>query len=32
MSQANCFVVLPTAQGNTEAGAMVEVQPFDGIL
>lgn len=32
MSQANCFIVLPTAQGNTDAGEMVEVQAFEGIV
>ncbi|MES1982465.1 MAG: gephyrin-like molybdotransferase Glp [Pseudomonadota bacterium] len=30
MSLANCFIVLPLAQGNVEVGAMVEVQPFAG--
>lgn len=32
MSLANCFVVLPTEQGNTEAGATVDVQLFEGVL
>lgn len=32
MSQANCFVVLPVAQGNTAPGEMVDVQPFEGLL
>jgi len=32
MSLANCFVVLPTDQGNTEAGAMVDVQVFEGVI
>ncbi|MBI1398276.1 MAG: molybdopterin molybdenumtransferase MoeA [Betaproteobacteria bacterium] len=32
MSQANCFMVLPTEQGNAEAGALVDVQPFEGIV
>ena len=32
MSQANCFVVLPVAQGNTDPGEMVEVQPFEGLI
>jgi molybdopterin molybdotransferase len=32
MSQANCFIVLPDEQGNTAAGAEVEVQPFEGVL
>ena len=32
MSQANCFIVLPTEQGNAEAGTNVTVQAFDGAL
>lgn len=32
MSLANCFVVLPTDQGNTEPGAMVDVQVFEGVI
>ena len=32
MSQANCFVVLPVSQGNTDPGEMVDVQPFDGLI
>ena len=32
MSQANCFVVLPVAQGNTAPGELVEVQPFEGLI
>jgi len=28
MSKANCFIVLPMAQGNVEIGDSVEVQPF----
>jgi molybdopterin molybdotransferase len=28
MSKANCFIVLPLAQGDVEAGGNVEVQPF----
>ena len=32
MSQANCFVVLSDATGNLEAGALVEVQAFEGVL
>jgi molybdopterin molybdotransferase len=32
MSQANCFIVLPDEQGNTAAGAEVDVQAFEGIL
>ena len=29
MGRANCFIVLPVAQGNVDAGAVVEVQLFD---
>lgn len=29
MSRANCFIVLPAAQGNVEAGSTVRVQPFN---
>jgi molybdopterin molybdotransferase len=32
MSQANCFIVLPTERGNVAAGEMVEVQPMDGLV
>jgi molybdopterin molybdotransferase len=32
MSLANCFVVLPHEAGNIEPGALVEVQPFFGIV
>ena len=32
MSQANCFIVLPDEQGNTAAGAEVDVQAFEGVL
>ena len=32
MSQANCFIVLPDDQGNTPAGAEVDVQAFEGVL
>ena len=32
MSQANCFIVLPDAQGNTPAGTTVDVQILDGLL
>ena len=28
MSQANCFIILPTESGSIEPGAIVEVQPF----
>jgi len=32
MSQGNCFVVLSDATGNLDAGALVDVQPFEGVL
>ncbi len=32
MSRANCFIVLPLETGDLEAGAEVEVEPFEGIV
>ncbi|MBK8687713.1 MAG: molybdopterin molybdotransferase MoeA [Betaproteobacteria bacterium] len=32
MSQANCFIVLPTATGNVAAGELVDVQLLDGLI
>jgi molybdopterin molybdotransferase len=32
MAEANCFIILPTDQGNVAPGAMVEVQVMDGIV
>ncbi|MBK6335765.1 MAG: molybdopterin molybdotransferase MoeA [Betaproteobacteria bacterium] len=32
MSQANCFIVLPTATGNVAAGELVDVQLLDGLV
>ena len=32
MSDANCFIVLPEGGVTVEAGAMVEVQPFFGLM
>lgn len=32
MSQANCFVVLSDDTGNLDAGALVDVQAFEGVL
>jgi molybdopterin molybdotransferase len=32
MSQANCFIVLPDTQGNTPAGAPVDVQILEGLI
>jgi molybdopterin molybdotransferase len=32
MSEANCFIILPTDQGNVTAGATVEVQVMEGAV
>ncbi len=32
MSRANCFVVLPADSTGVEAGAIVEIQPFHGLV
>jgi molybdopterin molybdotransferase len=32
MSRANCFIVLPEDGGNVEAGRLVDVQPFEGLV
>jgi molybdopterin molybdotransferase len=32
MSEANCFIVLDQARGNTEPGEEVEIVPFDGLI
>lgn len=32
MSKANCFIVLPQECGNVEAGTLVDVQPFRGLM
>jgi molybdopterin molybdotransferase len=32
MSQADCFIILPTDQGNVAAGAMVDVQLLEGLI
>ena len=32
MSKANCFIILPSESGNVEAGTLVEVQPFSGLM
>ena len=32
MSEANCFIILPEAQGNITAGTLVEVQVMEGIV
>ena len=31
MAEANCFIILPTDQGNVVAGSMVEVQVMEGV-
>ena len=32
MSQANCFIILPDAQGNTPADTTVDVQVLEGLI
>ena len=32
MTEANCFIILPTDQGNVSVGAMVEVQVMEGVV
>jgi molybdopterin molybdotransferase len=32
MSQANCFIILPTDQGNVPAGTIVDVQLLEGLI
>ena len=32
MSEANCFIILPTEQGNVTAGTLVEVQVMEGVV
>jgi molybdopterin molybdotransferase len=32
MSEANCFIILPTDQGNVAPGTLVEVQVLEGIV
>ncbi len=32
VSRANCFIVLPAEWGDVEAGTLVEVQPFEGLV
>ena len=32
MSRANCFIVLAAESGSVEAGEMVDVQPFEGLI
>lgn len=32
MSEANCFIILPTDQGNVTSGTLVEVQVMEGVI
>ncbi|MBJ7503117.1 MAG: molybdopterin molybdotransferase MoeA [Polynucleobacter sp.] len=32
MSEANCFIILPAEQGNIQAGDLVQVEIFEGLL
>ena len=32
MTEANCFIILPTDQGNVAVGTMVEVQVMEGVV
>jgi molybdopterin molybdotransferase len=32
MAEANCFIILPDAQGNVASGALVEVQLMEGVV
>jgi molybdopterin molybdotransferase len=32
MSEANCFIILPTEQGNVTPGALVDVQVLEGVI
>ncbi|MBY6187516.1 molybdopterin molybdotransferase MoeA [Marinobacter hydrocarbonoclasticus] len=32
MSRANCFIILPREQGDTAAGSLVTVEPFNAVL
>jgi len=32
MSEANCFIILPTDQGNIAPGALVDVQVLEGVI
>jgi len=32
MSEANCFIILPTAQGNVTPGTVVDVQILEGVV
>jgi len=32
MAEANCFIIMPTEQGNIAPGALVEVQVMEGVV
>jgi molybdopterin molybdotransferase len=32
MSQADCFIILPTETGNVAAGALVDIQLLEGLI
>ena len=32
MSEANCFIILPTDQGNVTPGTLVDVQVLEGVI
>ncbi|MES2561450.1 MAG: molybdopterin molybdenumtransferase MoeA, partial [Pseudomonadota bacterium] len=32
MSEANCFIILPTDQGNVAPGTLVQVQVMEGVI
>ena len=32
MSEANCFIVMPEACGNVDAGSLVQVQMMEGLI
>ncbi|MDH5445214.1 MAG: molybdopterin molybdotransferase MoeA [Gammaproteobacteria bacterium] len=32
MSKANCFIILPAESGNIDAGTLVDIQPFYGLI
>jgi molybdopterin molybdotransferase len=32
MSEANCFIIMPTEQGNVASGTLVEVQVMEGVI
>jgi len=32
MSEANCFIILPTEQGNVTSGTLVDVQVMEGVI